>query len=56
MAAIVYWEAKEMKRVVDEFGTELDELTLSMIPHFSPISWDNVLLYGEYMVDKSLIK
>jgi len=27
-----------------------------MLPHVSPIGWDNVILYGEYVVDKRLIK
>jgi TnpA family transposase len=56
MAAIVYWQANEMRRVIDEHGQDLDEASLSMLTHISPISWDNVLLYGEYVVDKSLIK
>jgi hypothetical protein len=45
-----------MKRVIDEHGQHLDELAISMLPHISPVSWDNVLLYGEYVVDKSLIR
>jgi hypothetical protein len=56
MAAIVYWQTREMKRTIDEHGQHLDELTLSMLAHVSPVSWDNVLLYGEYVVDKSLIR
>lgn len=56
MAAIVYWQAKEIKRVIDEHGQDLDEAILSMLSHISPISWDNVLLYGEYVVDKNLIR
>jgi hypothetical protein len=43
MAAIVYWQTKEMKRVIDEHGQHLDELALSMLAHVSPVSWDNVL-------------
>lgn len=56
IAAIVYWQTKEMKRAIDEHGQHLDELALSMLAHVSPVSWDNVLLYGEYVVDKSLIR
>ena len=29
---------------------------LSLIQHISPIAWDNVILYGEYMLDRNLIK
>jgi hypothetical protein len=27
-----------------------------MLSHVSPISWDNVLLYGEYLLSRDLIR
>jgi hypothetical protein len=29
---------------------------LSLLDHVSPIEWDNVLLYGQYVIDRSLIR
>lgn len=56
LACIIYWQAKEINRIVNECGDELDPACLAMLPHVSPIGWDNVILYGEYVVDKRLIK
>ena len=27
----------------------------SLLEHVSPIEWDNVILYGQYIVDRSLV-
>jgi len=32
------------------------DLDISLLEHVSPIEWDNVVLYGEYVVDRNLIK
>ena len=56
LACIIYWQAKEINRIVEEYGHELAPACLAMLPHVSPIGWDNVILYGEYVVDKRLIK
>ena len=29
---------------------------LSLIEHISPITWDNVILYGEYVLDQRLVQ
>lgn len=56
LAGIIYWQAKEIKRIISEGGDELDPACLAILPHVSPIGWDNVIFYGEYVVDKRLIK
>lgn len=56
MACIIYWQAKEIKRLIEERGHELDPLCLNMLPHISPIGWDNIVLYGEYVLNKSLVR
>jgi TnpA family transposase len=56
LACIIYWQAKEINSIINEYGDELDPACLAMLPHVSPIGWDNVILYGEYVVDKRLIK
>ena len=48
--------SKEINRVVVECNPEGAGVDLSLIQHISPITWDNVILYGEYMLDRSLIK
>ena len=41
--------AKEMNRVVIECKPEKNKIDLSLLEHVSPITWDNVILYGESM-------
>ena len=55
LACIIYWQAKEITQIIDTYGHELDEKCLAMLPHVSPIGWDNIILYGEYVLDRSLI-
>ena len=54
---IIYWQAREIARVTgsgshDTAGFDLD---FSLLAHVSPIEWVNVVLYGEYVVDRNLI-
>lgn len=56
LACIIYWQAKEIKQVIDTHGHELDKACLDMVSHISPIGWDNIILYGEYVLDHNLIK
>ncbi len=54
LACIIYWQAKEINRVIVECDPEGSNIDLSMIKHISPITWDNVILYGEYVLDQNL--
>jgi len=56
LACIIYWQAREINRVVSECNWEENGIDISMIQHISPIEWDNVILYGQYVIDKSRIK
>lgn len=56
LACIVYWQAKEIGRVISECNPEGDGIDISLLEHVSPIEWDNVLLYGEYVIDPGLIR
>jgi hypothetical protein len=29
---------------------------LSLLEHVSPIEWDNVILYGQYILDRKLVR
>ena len=56
LASIIYWQAKEINRVVVECDPEGNGINLKLMEHISPITWDNVILYGEYLLDQNLIK
>lgn len=56
IACIIYWQAKEIVQIIEIDGHQLDEKSLAMLSHISPIGWDNIILYGEYLLDRSLIK
>lgn len=57
MACIVYWQAKEIARVLSIYTpSEAIQLNLALLEYISPVGWDNVILYGEYVINKSLIK
>jgi TnpA family transposase len=56
LACIIYWQAKEINRVVTEHYQESSSIDLSLMEHISPITWDNVILYGEYVLNRNLIK
>ena len=53
LACIIYWQAKEIHRVLHEVPIDFDN---ALLEHISPITWDNVILYGEYVLDHRLIK
>ncbi len=56
IASIIYWQAKEIHRVILEGNPEEARVDLSLLEHISPVGWDNVLLYGEYVLDQKLVR
>lgn len=56
LACIIYWQAKEINRVLLECNPEESNIDISLVEHISPITWDNVILYGEYILKRNLIK
>jgi TnpA family transposase len=56
MAAIIYWQAKEMGRVIREHDPEEAGVDLDLLRHTSPIGWSNVIIYGEYKFDRGSVK
>lgn len=56
LACIIYWQAKEINRVAIECDPEGSNIDLALMEHISPIAWENVILYGEYVLDRNLIK
>jgi len=45
-ACVIYWQAKEISRVVRWCQSEEDTIVVALLEHASPIEWDNVMLYG----------
>jgi len=56
IASIIYWQAKEIHRIILEGNPEEASVDLSLLEHISPVGWDNVLLYGEYVLDQDLVQ
>jgi Tn3 transposase DDE domain len=55
-ACIVYWQAQEIARVVSQCDPANNGMDLSLLEHIRPIQWDNVVLYGLYILDRRLIR
>ena len=47
---------KEINRVLLHGEPEREGVNLSLLEHISPIGWENVLLYGEYVLNRSLVR
>jgi len=56
LACIIYWQAKEIGRVISECDPGKEGIDIALLEHVSPIEWNNVLLYGEYVIDPNLIR
>ena len=56
IAAITYWQVKEISRVIKEHDPEKARIDLSLLASISPIEWSNVILYGEYKLNRDLVK
>lgn len=56
MASIIYWQAKEISRVVKEHSPETAGVDLSLLEHISPIGWSNVIIYGDYALNNGLVR
>ena len=56
LACIIYWQAREIDRVLNEGDPEGNGINLSLLEHVSPIEWENVVLYGEYILNRELIR
>jgi len=42
--------------VITECNPEENGVDASLLEHVSPIEWDNVVLYGEYLIDRRWIR
>ncbi len=56
MDCIIYWQAKEFNRVIQEHLPDDGSIDISSIEHVSPISWEYIILYGGYILNRARIK
>jgi len=56
LACIVYWQAREISRVLSQCDPIGNGVDLSLLEHVRPIEWDNVVLYGQYFLDRKLVR
>lgn len=56
IACVIYWQAKEISRVVRWCKPEDDGIDVTLLKHISPIEWDNVILYGQYVLDRAQVR
>jgi TnpA family transposase len=56
LACIIYWQASEISRVLRCCDPEGNGIDVSLLEHISPIEWDNIILYGQYVIDPNLVR
>ena len=56
LACILYWQGCEISRVLSECDPLANGIDLSLLEQVSPIEWDNVVLYGQYVLDRKLVR
>jgi TnpA family transposase len=56
LACIIYWQAREISKAVRENDPAKEGVDVGMLKHISPIEWENVVLYGQYVIDRRLIR
>ena len=56
LTCIVYWQASEISRVLNQGDPAANGIDPSLLEHVSPIEWDNVVLYGQYILDRKLVR
>ena len=56
LACVVYWQAKEISRVLKMGIPEGEDINISLLEYVSPIEWENVILYGQYVLNPDDIR
>jgi TnpA family transposase len=56
LACVIYWQAKEISRVVRWCQPEDEKIDVALLEHVSPIEWDNVILYEQYVLDRAQVR
>ena len=53
LACIIYWQAKQITRTLRSGAIAEEGIDATLLQHVSPIEWDNVILYGQYVLDRA---
>ena len=56
LACIIYWQAREISRILRTEDPATAGVDPKLLEHISPIEWDNVILSGQYVIDRRLIR
>jgi TnpA family transposase len=56
LAAIISWQIREIDTVRRHWDPVEEGIDPTLLPHISPMSWDNVILYGEYALDPGWVR
>jgi TnpA family transposase len=54
IACIIYWQAKEIHRVIQSHVLP-EHINLDLLSHISPVSWENIILYGDYILNRNKV-
>ena len=54
IACIIYWQAKEIHRVI-QTHTLPEHIDLDLLSNLSPVSWENIILYGDYLLNRNKV-
>ncbi len=55
IACIIYWQAKEIHRVIQNHDLP-EHINIELLSHISPVSWENIILYGDYTLNRNKVK
>jgi hypothetical protein len=55
IACIIYWQAKEIHRAIQPHDLP-EHIDLDLLNHISPVSWQNIILYGDYILNRNKVK
>ena len=56
LACIIYWQAKQITRTLRPGAIAEEGIDATLLQHVSPIEWDNVILYGQYVLDRARVR
>ncbi|MCY4584730.1 MAG: Tn3 family transposase [Bryobacterales bacterium] len=55
LACIIYWQAKQITRPLRSGDVAEEGIDATLLQHVSLIEWDNVILYGRYVLDRARV-
>ena len=56
LACVIYWQAREISRIVRWCKSQDGTIDIALLDHESPIEWNNVILYGQYLLDRAQVR